>query len=973
MNYVRRLLLLMSAVIFCTFINAQNKGNISGVVKDGTGEILPGATIVVKGTTLGTATDLNGLYTLQGIPAGKCIVVVSYLGYEPLEKNLTISPGKNQSVDFVLKELSIELQGITVSGVLNEQQRALNQQKVADNLMQVVSAEQMGRFPDVNVSDALKRLSGVTSDGKEIQLRGTPANFTNINVNGEQIMGSQEGGKRNETMDVIPTDILSSMEVQKTLLPSNDGDAIAGVINMRTGIARSLKPSFTVDLGSGYAFIRDKVNYNAKVSYSQRFLKTNANPDGAFGVKLNYSYMVENNGYDRLEAEAWEPYDLKDAKTGDVISEGTYFPTDFRYRYQNLKSTRHGVSVALDWQPTKFTKFVLSSLFNYRDEDGDRYRFRTRFRSQDGYYLMPDGTIGSKRMRSISQVTASDETVHNFNINLDGETSFGTWKIDGGLFYTKSKRDYFSEMDGFQTPDWRVGKKVNKEKIPNDAIIGVIPGINKYLTSTYIFEPFGKMGNEPCDDISRFNLYTQENWNYKSGGDNFTVRLNVNKNYFIKSFASTFSAGAKGKFMSYYGSVPENTLNYSFTASDANSLSNMLYRANLSGDWLGGHMSYFGPVPDIGKIRAYVNSSASESDKTVNEYTTGINRDGYYYDANENVAAGYMMNKMQINKLMFLAGFRVEYTHVDYKANKLDPFVNPDAPIQNDDETLYNDYKCTKVSSKLHYTKFLPNIQFKYDLTDNTIFRLAWTTGYSRPNVSDLVPKQSVNQDLQRVTIGNPDLEAAYGHNLDFLFEHYLSNVGIISGGIFYKHISNFIYTSEGIIDDPTSTYNGWQVMQTKNGDAAKLYGGEITVNSSLTFLPGFLKNLVFTGNFTYIHSKAMTSQERGSMRLPGQAKTTANLALAYSCKRFTLQASFNYIGKYIQSLGSSSERDIWRDGRWQMDINGNIQIIKGLTFWAEAVNLLNSENYFYFGDKSRCYTSQFNGTIARCGLTYKF
>lgn len=973
MKYVRRILLVALALMSCFLGFAQGKGNLSGVVKDQSGEVLPGATIVVKGSTLGTASDLNGLYTLQGIPAGQCVIVVSYIGYKPLEKSLKIAAGGNLTVDFTMKESSVELQGIVVSGVLNEQQRALNQQKVADNMMQVVSAEQMGRFPDVNVSDALKRLSGVTSDGKEIQLRGTPANFTNINVNGEQIMGSQEGGKRNETMDVIPTDILSSMEVQKTLLPSNDGDAIAGVINMRTGIARSLKPQFTVDLGSGYAFIRDKVNYNAKVSYAQRYLPTNANPDGVLGFKVNYSYMVENKGYDRLEAEAWEPYNLTDYTTGEVVKEDMYFPTDFRYRYQNLKSTRHGVSVAFDWQPTKFTKFVLSSLFNYRDEDGDRYRYRTRFRADGGYYLMPDGTIGSKRMRNISQVTASDEAVHNFNINLDGETSFGTWKIDGGLFYTKSKRDYFSEMDGFQTPDWRAGKKVNKEKIPSDAIIGVIPGIDKYLAATYIYEPYGRMGTEACDDVSRFHLYTQENWNYKSGGDNFTARLNVNKNYFIKDFASTFSAGVKGKFMSYYGSVPSNTLNYSFESSDANSLANLLHSANMSSDWLGGHMSYFGPVPDIGKIHEYLNSSAGEADKTVNMYTTGINRDGYYYDANENVVSGYMMNKIQLKKLLFLAGFRIENTHVDYKANTLDPFVNHDAPIQNDDETLFNDYKCTRVSSKLHYTKFLPNIQFKYDLTDNTIFRLAWTTGYSRPNVSDLVPKQSVNQDLQRVTIGNPDLKAAYGHNLDFLFEHYLSNVGIISGGLFYKHISNFIYTNEGIMDDPTSAYNGWQVFQTKNGDAAKLYGGEITLNSSLTFLPGFLKNFVFTGNFTYIHSKATTSQERGSMRLPGQAKTTANLALAYSCKRFTLQASFNYIGKYIQSLGSSEERDIWRDGRWQMDINGNVQIVKGLSIWAEAVNLLNSENYFYFGDKSRCYTSQYNGVIARCGVSYKF
>ncbi|MCI6550098.1 MAG: TonB-dependent receptor [Prevotella sp.] len=971
MKHFKRFSFLSAMLLIAMIVNAQ--GNLSGIVRDAHGETLPGASIMVKGSTLGTSTDINGSYTLLDVPAGQQVLVVNYIGYEPIEKAITISRGKNMVMNFTMKESAVALSGITVTGVLSGQRSALNQQKTADNLMQVISAEQMDRFPDINVSDALRRLSGVTSNGKEVQLRGTPANFTNINVNGEQIMGSQEAGKRNESMDVIPTDILSSMEVQKTLLPSNDGDAIAGVINMRTGIARSLRPSFQIDLGSGYTFIRDKMDYNAKFSYAQRFFQSDTNPDGTFGVKVNYAYMANHNGYDRMEAEAWEPYNLINQSTGEKIQENMYFPTDFRYRYQENKATRHGVTVTLDWQPTKFTKFILSSLYNYRDDDGLRYRYRTRFRpdGDDNYYQLSDGTIGSGRMRYVSQVTSSDETVKNFNINLDGETTLGSWKIDGGVFYTKSRRDYNSEMDGFQTPDWRAGKKVFGVKIPSGTAIAMIPGINKYMTSTPLYKYPGSQGDEAIDGVSMFNLYTKENWVYTSEGDNFTVRLNANKNYFIKDNASTLSFGVKGKFMGYNGYVPDGVNNYAFDASDANNLKNMLHNANLSNDWLGGHMSYFGAVPDIGLVRAYIRTNPSEMSK--NDYTTGINKDGYYYDANENVLSGYVMNKIQFKKLMFLSGFRIENTHVDYKANKLEPFVNPDAPIQNGDETAFNDYKATPVSSKLDYTEFLPNVQFKYDFTDNTIFRLAWTTGYARPNVADLVPKQGVTQDIQRVTRGNPDLKSSYAHNLDFLFEHYLSNVGILSGGIFYKHISNFIYQKEGIIDDANDPFYHWQLIQTMNGDAANLYGAEITVNSSLTFLPGFLKNLLFTGNYTYIHSKAKSTQDREAMRLPGQAKSTANLALSYSSKRFTLQVAYNYIGAYIESLGSNAERDIWRNGRWQMDVNGSMKITKGLSFWVEAVNVLNSEAYSYFGDENRAYNIQYNGCHGRCGFTYKF
>lgn len=979
MKNIFRLLLWVTVVTIPVISGyAQGKGNLSGVVKDDMGETLPGAAIIVKGTTQGTATDLNGAYTLSGIPVGTCEIECNYLGYEPVTKMINITANGTATANFVLKQSAIALGDVVISAAVDGQQRALNQQKVADNMMQVLSADQMGRFPDLDVSDALRRLSGVTSDGKEVQLRGTPANFTNININGEQIMSSQEGGKRNESMDVIPADILSSMEVQKTLLPSNDGDAIAGVINMRTGTARSLTPKFSIDLGTGYTFLREKADYNVKASYAQRFFKTQKNDNGVLGIRANYSYLVNHNGYDRLEAEGWEPYELVDNKTGESVKEDVYVPTDFRYRYQKGTSTRHGASLAIDWAPTQYTKFVLSTMYNQRDNEGERYRNRFRFRDNGGkYYLMEDGSIGSKRMRNITQVTASDEKIKNLNINLDGESTIGTWKIDGGLFYSKSSRSYISEMDGFQTPEWRATKKVNGQKLP-DEVMGTLTDMNsKYLSYNYIFEPSGeKLGTASPDDISRYNLYVVENFNNETRGENFTFRMNSAKNYFIKDNASTFSFGVKGKFMKNKGWMPEeDTKNYSITASEANCLSNFLYKEQLSNKFLNGNLA-FGPAADINKIRAYMSNSANSNDIEYNPYTSNSAADAFFYDANERVLAGYAMNKIQLQNLMILAGVRVEQTHVKYKANKIERSFDPNSPIYGGADPAdegFNTYTKTPIASSLDYTKFLPNVQFKYDLTDKTIFRLAWTTGYSRPNISELVPKQDVSQDLERVTIGNPDLKPAYAHNLDLLFEQYLSNVGIISGGVFYKHIDKFQYLSEGTLHDANSQYNGWKVIQSKNGDAAKVYGAEITLNTSLTFLPGFLKNLMFTSNYTFIHSKAVTDQERGSLRLPGQAKHTANFALAYSTKRFTVQAAMNYCGSYIQALGSDAERDIWRDGRWQMDVNGSVNIVKGLTFWVEAVNVLNSEQFSYFGNKSRVYNLQYSGANGRCGFTYKF
>ena len=159
---------------------AQDKGNLRGTIKDNTGGTLPGASVSIKGSTLGTASNMDGEYVLQGIPVGEVNIEVNYLGYKQISETITITAGKTVSRDFIMQENSYELGDIVISAAVSGQQRALNQQKVADNLMQVISADEIGKFPDPNVSDALKRLSGITTDGKEVQLRGTPVSLISI-------------------------------------------------------------------------------------------------------------------------------------------------------------------------------------------------------------------------------------------------------------------------------------------------------------------------------------------------------------------------------------------------------------------------------------------------------------------------------------------------------------------------------------------------------------------------------------------------------------------------------------------------------------------------------------------------------------------------------------------------------------------------------------------------------------------------
>ena len=1007
-NILKTMAIAAATLLSCVMANAQGTGNLRGSVKDSNGEYLPGAAVIVQGTNRGTSTDISGYYLLQNVPAGKVNILVSYLGYEDLVIPVTVTAGKTQVLDAVITELTSSIEQVTVTAIVDGQQRALNQQKNADNQMLVLSADQIGFFPDLNVADALKRVSGIASDGTTITLRGTPGNFTSINFNGEQLIGTAEGGARALDLDHIPSDVLSSMEVQKTLLPSNDGDAIGGVINLRAAEARSLTPKFKIDAGPGYNFLRSKLMYNGKFSYEQRFHPTSANPHGVFGVAARLSYYNSYSGYDRLDANNWLE---KSVTMMDGTTAKMYMPTDFRYRYLTSNSKRAGASLVLDYAPTLNTKIVFTGNYSTQDVASDRNRNRERFRG--AFWQLDPATYGDNayatdRASEVIQYTPTEEIKSTWSGALNAETVLNRIKLDFGGSFSYSKNEYTSMAYGFTSPDYRANKKaINGTGNPamqfaKGTQIAYVPDItSNYLTMLFLAKTNGATEGSAFNDPEDFALTTMEQWDHTQTGRNITAHANASFSHNLGNAEGTLSYGFKDKYVTSKGFVPDggnSTYSYSHPkngfAKEELRMNNFVKTNQMSDKFLNGNMVYtYGLDPE--KLAALDYKSLM----SFNENSSNCGADSYYYEANENIFATYLMEKLQWQRLMLIAGVRVEANTVSYKANtvfeydgEVDLATNPSGQkpenlADEDTGPQYTAYTKTPNSKTIPYVKVLPNVQLKYDFNRNTLLRLAYTTGYSRPDLGDLVPKVGRNSDAGVITIGNPDLVPAYSHNFDIIGEHYMSNVGLISVGAFYKHINDFIYLSQEPLS-ATSQYayanSPFSLMRIhKNGEYAKIYGVEVTLNSALTFLPGFLKNLVFTSNYTFVHSDALVQRmdaEDASveavaehLRLPGQADHTFNAALAYSTPRFSLQAAYNYIGEYIISLGANSDMDVWLAGRGQLDLNGSVNITKGLSFYVEAQNVTNSRKFQYMGDMSRVYELRFMGPTARCGFTYKF
>ncbi len=218
--------------------NVLMGGVISGRVVDAEHQALPGATIMVEDLHTGVTSDVNGFYTLPNMKPGTYKVKVSYVGYSPKTYVIKLV-GKNVERNIILSEGN-ELKEVVVNGAFYGQRKALQMQKENMGVTNVVSADQVGKFPDSNIGDALKRINGINvqydqGEARFGQVRGTSADLTSVTVNGNR-MPSAEGDTRNVQLDLIPADMIQTIEVNKVVTSDMDGDAIGEAKNVEVVI-----------------------------------------------------------------------------------------------------------------------------------------------------------------------------------------------------------------------------------------------------------------------------------------------------------------------------------------------------------------------------------------------------------------------------------------------------------------------------------------------------------------------------------------------------------------------------------------------------------------------------------------------------------------------------------------------------------------------------------------------------------------
>lgn len=888
-------------ILFCALSTAAlgQNGTLRGEIIDGQdGQILPGANIKIEGTSEGTATNANGTFVFKSLPAGDYTLVVSYLGYEDDKVDVDLYEGETESITIELESKFETIEGITVMGYRGGQASALNQQRSAANIKNVISSDLMRTFSDHNTAEVLERIPGVSlerdqGEGRYVQIRGTDPNLTSISINGESVP-SPEGDIRHVALDVIPSNMLSSIEVDKAITPDMEGNAIGGSVNLNTLQATSSDPFLDITLGAGYnnqaAFV-SPFQGQASIGYGQRF-----GEDEKLGLTLGASYNVSNRGTDNNENE-WDGNEIAVVELKDY----------------NLTRTRASATANIDYRLNPDSRLYLSGMYNYYADQ----------EYQGGMVIEPDVIERELKDRFEAQTIAS--------LQAGGEHVLGdNFELDYKLAYSHAAEDTDPEYVNIYVQEFEDPQ--TEEAIEFMELIGD----DKY--PRYNVADGAPAGAGPL----QFGSYSQDEFEFTqeiTTDQHFSSKVNLKTFYNLGGRTSTLKFGglyrAKRKYLN-----PQKTF-YEYTG-------NQTY-SDLFGDFSPDNFFQdqyqFGQYLDPFEVRELYENERPNFE--LNTEDTFVDSRAEDYEGFEYTGASYAMTELNFGDFTTILGARYANISTSYTAYEVEYTQSGDLVRQanelNDDRT---------------FNFFLPMAHIKYTPQDQLNLRFAWTNTYSKPNYYDLAPYRIVNREDDEVELGNPDLDPTLSMNFDLMAEYYFSSVGVISAGVFYKDIQDFRYLRLSEYQGNVPGLAGFEAEQPVNGGSADVAGFELNLQQQLAFLPGFASGFGIFANYTYTWSEAEILGETNDVvrkiSLPGQAQDVANVAISYEKGGFSGRLSANYNSAFVDELRNASNSDRFYDEHLQIDFSANQQITSKMVVFVEMMNLTNEPVRYFSGRPDR-------------------
>ncbi|WP_256080424.1 TonB-dependent receptor [Massilia sp. YIM B04103] len=797
---------------------------------------------------------------------------------------------------------------VVVTGQRASLSKAISAQEKADNIVSVVSSDDIGGLPDKNAAEALARLPGVSvqrdqGEGRYVTVRGLGPDLNGVTINGA-LVPSPEAGRRAVALDVLPAGLIRSLEVSKTLLPEQDANSLGGSVEVKSLSAFDLPGTLlNVNAAASHDGNTGKKSPSAGLLWAQRFM------DGKLGVAVGLSAEKRKFGSDNVETGgAWDGERLGGFELRD------YLPV----------RERKAAAVNLDYRPEAGSSFYLRSFLSRFSDDEVRDRITVGNFSGGG--VLEGATASARAERRIRQRKYTQEIG---SLVLGTEQKMGAW--------------LFSASGGISRADEDTPESLNDGRFRGNANftgVGFLNGEKPQLQGpAALFDP----ANYSLNAITLQQRYSNDKARH--------LRADLGRSFDTGDLHHELKFGLKA-------SRREKTNDTNQWAYNSGKSSSPNYwgagSAAMSSFVQGGELDYklgrIGIALDPAAIRARVadldrNAARLTAESSINDYTM-----------NENIDAAYVQDSVSFDAWRILAGARAERTRFDA------------AGSQVAGSTI------TPLNRSRSYTNWLPSLQARYDVDQQTSVRAAITSSVVRANFSQLAPGVSLASNTEAV-IGNPDLAPLKSRNLDLGVERIIGNDGTLSAYFFHKDIRNFTYTTNLAGSGQWAGYTS--ATSYENGDKAKVKGIELSWMQPLRMLPAPFNNLLIGANAAWTDSRAdvarfdTKSKARlsRSIALPGQSDRVMNLMLGYEQGPVSTRLALNYKSPYLLELGSdilSAGQDRMVDSQKQLDFSFSWQIDKRFQLTFEAANLNNEKYYVYQGSKNH------NAQYEQYGRTYK-
>ncbi|SKC59598.1 TonB-dependent receptor [Pseudoxanthomonas indica] len=901
----------------------------------------------------------------SAISLGVSLSLAALLSAPVFAQTATADPSKD-----IPASGATELDTVTVTGVRGSVTKAQLIKQNAEQIVDSIVAEDIGKLPDDSVAEALQRITGVqisrdTKDaGNGIAIRGLTQVRTELN--GRDIFTANNG--RGLSWDDVPAELLAGVDVYKNPAADIIEGGLGGTVNLRTRMPFDFEGMKVAGSASYY-------NYDLADEGDQAFSGLFSNRwkvgDGELGILVNLSYQ---DGTFRQDSISVEPF--RNQETAEGSGDFRWIPTGGGNATVFGDRTRKSGALALQWRPNDdveaylqvqrsdydfqyrdYSFFAANGAANEIDIDWDTAQFNSNGEFVKGtFHNVYTESISSMATRHSVTTDYSAGVKWNFNENL---------KLSTDLQYIDATTDglrYIVAMKLLDRPDGGGAPTFNLDlssRLPQMSIVGP-NGEADFLRNPANFGWFWNLDNIDTNEGDEWAWrgdleYAFDNDEFArsfKAGVRYTDRSQINRGNVWRWLPIGNWGGAN------WGGHPILT-----TYPDAT------YQLNPFNDFYRGNANGFGPTiaPADQMVADYYGTSAMFGMDPLVYGPTNIN------NQNEKTYTGYGMLRFGLDDAALPfdgnLGVRVVRTEVQSIGVMTDPSGSG---------------ALLPLDIKRNYTDVLPSLNVRFLLQENLFWRVAVSRAMSRPGLDQLIPNLNLNVtrnpdgSLQNPTgtAGNPYLNPMRADQLDTAVEWYFGKGSMLYGTAFYKKVHDFFDT--GVFNE---TYNGdvYQVTRPVNGEEGTVKGIELGYTQFFDFLPAPLDGFGVQANYTYVDSEAPSPSARDTdgtpliTPLPGLSKNSANAILMYEKGRFSARVAYNWRSDWLITTQGNGTGALpvynkplgWLDASFRFNLSDNWSIS------LDGQNLLDSEHETYMLNESR--PRDFRINDRRYGVTLRF